>query len=69
MDNAVSLGDGTGYLVAENAETKNAETKEIVLDVIPKTNTKGKVEFRDRNKEDVKAQKKAGKEVKTGGRR
>ena len=68
MDNAVSAA-GTGYLVAENAETKNAETKEIVLDVILKTNTKGKVEFRDRNKEDVKAQKKAGKEVKTGGRR
>ena len=67
MDNAVSAAwneDGTGYLVAENAETK-----EIVLDVILKTNTKGKVEFRDRNKEDVKAQKKAGKEVKIGGRR
>ena len=67
MDNAVSAAwneDGTGYLVAENAEMK-----EIVLDVILKTNTKGKVEFRDRNKEDVKAQKKAGKEVKIGGRR
>lgn len=44
---------GTGTLVAENAETK-----EIVLDVILKVNTKGKVEFRDRNKEDAKAQKK-----------
>ena len=51
---------GTGTLVAENAETK-----EIVLDVILKVNTKGKVEFRDRNKEDAKAQKKMNKEVKT----
>ena len=51
---------GTGTLVAENDETK-----EIVLDVILKVNTKGKVEFRDRSKEDVKAQKKMNKEVKT----
>ena len=39
---------GTGTLVAENDETK-----EIILDVILKVNTKGKVEFRDRNKEDA----------------
>ena len=51
---------GTGTLVAENDETK-----EIVLDVILKVNTKGKVEFRDRSKEDAKAQKKMNKEVKT----
>ena len=51
---------GTGTLVAENAETK-----EIVLDVILKVNTKGKVEFRNRNKEDAKVQKKMNKEVKT----
>ena len=51
---------GTGTLVAENDETK-----EIVLDVILKVNTKGKVEFRDRNKEDAKAKKKMNKEVKT----
>ena len=51
---------GTGTLVAENAETK-----EIVLDVILKVNTKGKVEFRNRNKEDAKAKKKMNKEVKT----
>ena len=51
---------GTGTLVAENDETK-----EIVLDVILKVNTKGKVEFRDRGKEDAKAQKKMNKEVKT----
>ena len=51
---------GTGTLMAENAETK-----EIVLNIILKVNTKGKVEFRDRFKEDVKALKKAGKEVKT----
>ena len=51
---------GTGTLVAENAETK-----EIVLDVILKVNTKGKVEFRNHNKEDAKAQKKMNKEVKT----
>ena len=51
---------GTGTLVAENDETK-----EIVLDVILKVNTKGKVEFRNRNKEDAKAKKKMNKEVKT----
>lgn len=45
---------GTGTLVAENDETK-----EIILDVLLKVNTKGKVEFRDRNKEDAKAAKKA----------
>ena len=44
---------------------ENAETKEIVLDVILKVNTKGKVEFRNRNKEDAKAQKKMNKDVKT----
>lgn len=51
---------GTGTLVAENDETK-----EIVLDIILKVNTKGKVEFRDRNKEDAKVQKKMNKAVKT----
>lgn len=44
---------GTGTLIAENDETK-----EIILDIILKENTKGKIEFRDRNKEDAKAEKK-----------
>lgn len=39
----------TGNLVAEDEVTK-----EIKLDVILKVNTKGKVEFRDRNKEELK---------------
>lgn len=43
---------GTGSLVAIDSETK-----EIILDVILKVNTKGKIEFRDRNKEDAKANK------------
>lgn len=51
---------GTGTLVAENDETK-----EIILDVLLKVNTKGKVEFRDRNKEDAKAAKKAEKKEAT----
>lgn len=50
---------GTGSLVAINDDTK-----EIILDVILKVNTKGKVEFRDHNKEDAKANKKALKEKK-----
>lgn len=37
----------------------DAETKEIKLAVILKVNTKGKVEFRNRDKEEAKANKKA----------
>ena len=48
---------GTGSLAAVDAETK-----EIKLDVILKVNTKGKVEFRDRNLEDEKQNKRAEKE-------
>ena len=42
----------------------DAETKEIKLAVILKVNTKGKVEFRNRDKEEAKASAKAAKTVK-----